>query len=81
MSEEKQPEPKITIRVVDRENFTLGVDIVVPNLDYAINMLEQVLRGVKAQQQDQEAIQFQQKMAQAAQAQRAVSAPRIVKPQ
>jgi hypothetical protein len=68
-----KPVPTITIRVVNREDFLVETNIAdVPFPDYALNMLETALRGVKAAKQDQEAIDFQQKMQAAANVARAM---------
>lgn len=63
---------KLTLEVTDVETFDMSIDIQTPNLDYALNMLAQGTRFLTAMKQDAEAIEFQHKMQQAAQATRAM---------
>jgi hypothetical protein len=67
MSEEARV-PTITIRVINRENFTVEINLedIPGGPDYALNMLATTTRAVEQQRQDQEALAFGKKMEQAA---------------
>jgi hypothetical protein len=66
--------PTITIRVIDREMFRVETSLenIPGGPDYALNMLATATRAVEQNRQDQEAIEFQNKMQAAAMAQRAM---------
>jgi hypothetical protein len=69
-----QKVPTITIRVIDRMNFTVetALEDIPGGPDYALNMLATATRVVEQTKQDQEAIQFQAQMQAAASAHQAM---------
>lgn len=74
--------PTVTVKLENAEKWVVEIGVeAMPNLDLALAMLGSAARALDAKLKDMEAIEFQQKMQQAAQAQRAMSKPLIVKPQ
>jgi len=78
MADEKKV-PTITIRVVNREKLLIEVSKeFIPTPDYALAMVDIARRAIDSERQDLEAISFQQKMQQAAEAQRAMRTGKII---
>ena len=60
MSEEVKPQlPFVRIDLADPVTFNLKVEAQVPNIDVALNMLQQTIRVLEAERRKQEALDFQ----------------------